>query len=441
MLKHLQKLTMFVKSMWALIAGFIGVVTVIVNIAQLWQGNRDLVTYILLIVGYCLLLLALIHVSFVATTLPIVISSGRQARVPLYGGWSKIARAGLVVLITLTLSLGAILYGQDATLKDKVVIVVANIDGPDRERFRVTEQIILQLHQSLDAYNDTVVRSLDEYITEQDGLERALRLGRSHRADIVIWGWYGASTSDVLLVVHIENLSESEFLPIGAREIYQMRTNLHDFNRFRVQQQLSDEMSALTSLVSGIARYEAEDWDEAILRLSASLDQPAWAEDVGTRAATYYYRGISYFLVGDTRRAIDDFSTVIELVPGAVGAYNNRGVAYKTLGKLDEAIEDFTKAIEIDCLFAYTDSDAAYYNRGNTYALLGQYEEAVQDYTRAIEINSGYAEPFFNRAKTNEVLGNRQLAIDDYRMFLRLSQDPSLRKVAETRIRMLESKP
>ena len=59
-------------------------------------------------------------------------------------------------------------------------------------------------------------------------------------------------------------------------------------------------------------------------------------------------RGISFDKLGDFKKAVADFTTVIKLDPSNVNAYFNRGSAFDSLGQYDKAVSDYTKALDLD---------------------------------------------------------------------------------------------
>ena len=59
-------------------------------------------------------------------------------------------------------------------------------------------------------------------------------------------------------------------------------------------------------------------------------------------------RGISFDKLGDFKKAVIDFTTVIKLDPSNVNAYFNRGSAFDSLGQYDKAVSDYTKALDLD---------------------------------------------------------------------------------------------
>ena len=68
--------------------------------------------------------------------------------------------------------------------------------------------------------------------------------------------------------------------------------------------------------------------------------------------------------------------------PEDAQGYNERGNRYSRTGVYGRAIQDYTSAIELDSTFA-----EAYFNRGGSYYEIGRYEEAIADLTRAIELD------------------------------------------------------
>lgn len=61
----------------------------------------------------------------------------------------------------------------------------------------------------------------------------------------------------------------------------------------------------------------------------------------------YYSRGSSYTRTGDYRRALEDYTHVIDLNSGFVDAYRSRGAAYRGSGDQEKAIRDFKKVLEL----------------------------------------------------------------------------------------------
>ena len=65
-----------------------------------------------------------------------------------------------------------------------------------------------------------------------------------------------------------------------------------------------------------------------------------------TDAAGFLERGNRYGRNGVYHRAIQDFTTAIEMEPDLVEAWYNRGCSWYEVGELEKAIADLTRAIE-----------------------------------------------------------------------------------------------
>jgi tetratricopeptide (TPR) repeat protein len=124
------------------------------------------------------------------------------------------------------------------------------------------------------------------------------------------------------------------------------------------------------------------------------------------------------------KRAVSYYTKVIKVLGSSndsnlVNAVYNRGLAYLKMGMLDRAVEDFSSVIQI----SPTDY-RAYYNRGNVLALKNFHDRAIEDYTRAIEINSGMAELYYNRGLTYQENSTQyDRAIEDFKMALTIQPE------------------
>ncbi len=92
-------------------------------------------------------------------------------------------------------------------------------------------------------------------------------------------------------------------------------------------------------------------------------------------------------------RAIEAFTTAIELIPGDVEAYNYRGVARTFQGDYDGAIADYTAALQIKPAYA-----EALNNRGFAWVRKGNLNRALNDFSRAIEIKPVLLDAYNSKA-------------------------------------------
>ena len=161
-------------------------------------------------------------------------------------------------------------------------------------------------------------------------------------------------------------------------------------------------------------------------------------------ADAYEKRATHYYFQEKLDRAIHDYTRVIELEPDSVNAYLLRGLAYLRkghgegllaeinrlalrytgLGKpkdskaLKRAIDDFSSVIELDPRVA-----AAYSYRAEAYRLMGMIDEAIRDSTTAIQLrgdqkSTAYA--YATRAEIYRRLGQNELYKADFRKSIEL---------------------
>ena len=131
----------------------------------------------------------------------------------------------------------------------------------------------------------------------------------------------------------------------------------------------------------------------------------------------YVNRAVANIKIGNSSKALSDFSTAIELDKNCTYAYYGCGVVYMNLKNFDLAIINFTQAVEINPNFK-----DAYYNRGNSYRFLEQLEKAVSDYNKVVELDNIYIDSYYNRGICHSDLGNFIEALEDYNMVLKLNE-------------------
>jgi protein O-mannosyl-transferase len=128
---------------------------------------------------------------------------------------------------------------------------------------------------------------------------------------------------------------------------------------------------------------------------------PEYKDALANRAGLYGKLGL-------WDKTIEDCSHVIKLDPKNFMAWFNRGDAYENFKQFDKAIADYTKAIAID-----PGSAKAYTNRGISYAGMRQFSQALEDCSQAIKLDPGYAQAYYNRAIIYTNLGQWANVISD----------------------------
>ncbi len=419
---------------------------------MLVQGEVEPLTAGLLVVGLGSLLSICLYIFFKKS--PTDMGGDGMSPVKIHAYGKKTRRFALVGLFAVTILIvlsGGGWHYQQSRLENVVVVLVADFKNLQSQNRGVTETIISQLRDATAEYEDVKIKALNEPITEQAGSEVARSKGEKHYADIVLWGWYNETKTNAKVTVNFEILENLRGL--SERQQKSLIKPIAELESFKLQTQVSKEMSYLTLLTLGLIRSEAEDYDSAIEGLTKALEVASdaeleTAEDDAALDALYFYRGrayhdkgTSYQITGydktiegftysipdsnrenghieneELERAIDDYSQVLKIDPDSANAYINRGYAHYEKGELDKAIADYTKAIKIN-----PDDALPYNNRGLVYSEKGELERAIADYNRALKINPEYALPYNNRGLAYADKGELERAIADYNQALKIN--------------------
>jgi tetratricopeptide (TPR) repeat protein len=326
-----------------------------------------------------------------------------------------IALACLVALPVLGLG-GFAVYGYGKTPSKTLIIVVTTFEGPEPEKYRVTEDILERLRESTRQHPEVKIELAAAAITSQVGGEGARLLGKEKKAGIVLWGSYivplgsyAEARQGVETSVHFEMLNAPKGLTLeNDRQI--AIASVSEPASFNLRIQFSSEMSYLGLLTTGLALFERGDYGGALRPLSEALAQSGGIEDPAGSDICYRYRGIGYAYLGDYRRAIADYDKAIGLRPNGVDDYNNRGIAYDHEGDYDRAIADYGKALSLSRGFAPN----AYNNRGNAYQRRGDHDKAIADFDSAIGLKPDDADAYYNRGNSYLDEGDRDKAIEDF---------------------------
>src|SRR5262249_39087797 len=109
--------------------------------------------------------------------------------------------------------------------------------------------------------------------------------------------------------------------------------------------------------------------------------------------SVYVYRGLAYFMKGESALAVVDFDEAIRLDGKlAYAAYTNRCAVKLGQGKDDAALADCSEAIRREPGYALSFS-----NRGGIYGKRREYDKALTDLNEAIRLEPKDAGALSNR--------------------------------------------
>jgi tetratricopeptide (TPR) repeat protein len=296
----------------------------------------------------------------------------------------RIAIAGLILIpILCMIGVAGWFYAQSLPPKH-LIVLVADFDGPDAKSYRITETIINQLRQATQRYADVEIQALNKPITIQEGGSKLAETeGEKLKAAIVIWGWYGNTGENVPLSVNFEVLHPpKDFVQLGQDASGNIQNaQIADLKHFKLQTQLSNEMTYLSLFTLGMARYANGDWDGAIARFSEALDENQEISSSLNQSLVYFYRGYAYLSQNNLDRALEDYNQAIKLQPVQAEAYTNRAMIYSAKGDYSHALADVNQVLKLE-----PDNLLANNNRGLINVQIGEYDQAIADFNQALKL-------------------------------------------------------
>lgn len=136
------------------------------------------------------------------------------------------------------------------------------------------------------------------------------------------------------------------------------------------------------------------------------------------------------FQMQNNKLALEYFNNALRVKPNAEDALYGRGLWYQDHNEINKAIQDYTTIIQIN-----PKNKNAHFNLGYIHqSLLKVYSEAAKHYSRAIEADPTYVEAYYNRGVCYETLGNISMARPDYEKALELKPDYRPAKEGLTRM-------
>lgn len=230
------------------------------------------------------------------------------------------------------------------------------------------------------------------------------------------WFWYLGTLVPVIGIIQVGVQAMADrytYIPLiglfimvawGIEEVSQ---------KWKYRKEILVLSSALILLVLSILTWkQAGYWQNSITLYDHTL------KVTESNGLIHNNRGFAYYVLGDYRQAIADYSTAIAIKPDYATAYHNRGITFSTLGEHTQAIADFNFAINLK-----PDYSEAYNNRGKSYSALNDFQKALEDINRAITIKPEDATYYHNRGYVHFVLGNPRQAIDDFGTAVRIKPD------------------
>ena len=315
----------FVGKAWSFFLGIIGALTAINEFIKLVQGDQSLATWMIAIAGLLTLLAILVYVGWLNSDL-------------INRPWVRNSARVLMALILLAGALAALRIQQRNQERNaKFTVLVLDFKGPNPENYAVREEIIRQLNDVLRPYQEeTEIIGEGTYISEDEGSNKAIEVGKKYRADLVLWGKYQIQDEIARVTVHVENLTELSRRTLPPSDNY---IDEAPVEHFQFEDRLSKQTGAIALFISGMTRYEVKDYLEAERRIGEAITIGEWPDQLESKAMLYFYRGYARLQIKDYEHSVEDYTEVIRLLDTSPLSIKRKSSMRLTIG--DKATADW----------------------------------------------------------------------------------------------------
>jgi tetratricopeptide (TPR) repeat protein len=147
----------------------------------------------------------------------------------------------------------------------------------------------------------------------------------------------------------------------------------------------------------------------------------------------WFQRGLDLEETGaPLEQVVEAYKRVVELNPGAAGAWVNLGTIYYRERRFAEAEVYYKEAVNADASYPLAE-----FNLGNLYDEQGRVAEAFDHYRRALALNPQYADAHFNLALLSERTGETLKAVHHWKCYLKLDRTGAWAEIARRQLERL----
>lgn len=415
-----------IKSIFGWVSSIVALISSITGLILLWQGNKEIVTIIVVLTGILFLWLSLVYFR-VAQKKPNKKHKYQKTKSYLYS--AKVRKVALLGIYIIPIAaLGGIGGGfwVDQQPSDKIMILVANFDGPEPNTYRVTDFILESLRDAIRDQSEIKILPLNQTITIQQGSEYAQALGQKHKAYLVVWGWYSVTDSSVYVSTHMEQLNVKSGFNGSSQNFSAFEgvtQSAIEANSFVFQSGLSDSIAA-TSMFSIAQILDLEKkYTKAIeLYTKAIAILPENEEQyLLNKSQILSERAIAFAHASNFEEALKDVNEAIEIRPSDnYATYEARGLIYFYQQNYLLALNDYETA------FNGSKAVIALYMMGMSNLMLGNQQTAIDIFGEVIKLEPNNYLPYFQRGVIYRDLGLNDKARLDFQEVLELSEDENL---------------
>lgn len=432
----------------------ITLITTIVGLILLWKGNTQIVSTVVLSVGLVGIWGSLFYFRFARKEQPKEIKTEadipekkhrKRKRKPGFVFSKKIRQYALIglyafpTLVVLGFSIYFYQLNQSISPSDGIVILVANFEGPDPNRYGVTQFITEQTREAISKIQKVQVKTLEETITATQGPGRAIEIAQNNNANILIWGWYVASETGISVTYHVLYLDFNT--GFGTTIPFDSQTNLvssiDQVNTFEFQSnQLADNIIFEVQHAIFKSFDSKADYDNTSKVVDITLEflekhrnsfsnyEEEYSRVLASRASLDY---IKYGF----NKSITAANEAVALYP-SYDALLNRASIYQLNGNYDKALTDLFDAINTSNGYVSGHTEA-YIMIGEIYESQLEYGKAIDIYSQGISAQNGLCTLIngchilhYFRGRNYLITGDNVNAKEDFEVVKSLLNDPAV---------------
>jgi hypothetical protein len=254
-----------------------------------------------------------------------------------YGRHTRIVAA--ITLCVLPLALLVVVLQPVLWTPSHLRIAIARFDDRGAGASGVEEKIREQLDDLSSRHRSLRFVMTKEVIAPEERGRKPMTVALLSRANIVVWGWYRKTDSDVLAAAAFTTMPSVNWVLLKSESSVQVPVS--DLNQFRLQERIGRTVSALSLFALGVTRLEAGDPAEAAdcfeELLSRRNDIP---RDMLHHATVYYWLAQAKREIGDVDAALSALASAISSNPRHGRARVLRAEIYASRDDIEAAVRD-----------------------------------------------------------------------------------------------------
>ena len=241
--------------------------------------------------------------------------------------------------------------------------------------------------------------------------------------DIIVVGYQGADHSIISLFEEIKKERPFGLIWCGsnAKNLHWRVINLINNSKNSFFVQIDDFETIIIKIwnnlgqsikdVEEIAEKKNTELRNSLMSLKLSVEKKLNITSYEKSNVTNYIKAHELFNAAfkekDNTKAIEIYTSVLQILPEDPNIYNNRGVLYARLGEYDKALSDYNKSIDLN-----PEQDSPYINRSDIYAHSNLLHNAIEDLNFLLSKNSQNVMALSKKGILLQKLGDNKTALE-----------------------------